>query len=184
MEHLRHTAVKKGFTAFSENDVLFAKITPCMENGKMAIVPRLISGIGFGSTEFHVLKPCENVNSKYLYYYVSSGIFRADAEHNMTGAVGQKRVSTNYLKVSEIPITSLDEQAQVVLEIENKISVVDQLELTIATSLQQSEALRQSILKKAFSGTLVAQDANDEPASVLLARIKSEKQQLNKGKVK
>ena len=60
--------VKKGFTAFREGDVLFAKITPCMENGKMAVVPPLVNGLGFGSTEFHVLRPLKGINAKLIYY--------------------------------------------------------------------------------------------------------------------
>ena len=90
--------VKKGYTPFIEGDVLFAKITPCMENGKMAVVPKVKNGYGFGSTEFHVLRPKEGTESKYLYYFVSSRTFRGVAQHNMSGAVGQKRVPTNYLK--------------------------------------------------------------------------------------
>lgn len=90
--------VKKGFTAFLEGDVLFAKITPCMENGKMAVVPALENGYGFGSTEFHVLRPKSGMDAKYLYYYVSSQAFRSEAERYMTGAVGQRRVPTTYIK--------------------------------------------------------------------------------------
>src|SRR6185437_13075560 len=75
--------VKKGYTPFLEGDVLFAKITPCMENGKIAVVPTLKNGYGFGSTEFHVLRPHQGIDAKYLRYFVSSQSFRADAEHNM-----------------------------------------------------------------------------------------------------
>lgn len=96
--------VKKGFTAFKEGDVLFAKITPCMENGKMAVVPKVANGYGFGSTEFHVLRPKEGVEARYVYYYVSSQNFRGVAERYMTGAVGQKRVSTTYLKEQKFPL--------------------------------------------------------------------------------
>lgn len=166
--------VKKGFTSFAENDVIFAKITPCMENGKMAIIPKLIKNIGFGSTEFHVLQPSELVESRFLYFYISSEIFRSDAEHNMTGAVGQKRVPTNYIKASEIPLPCIVEQFEIGNLLEEKNTEIDQLDLTITTSLRQADALRQSILKKAFSGQLVPQDTNDEPASELLARIKIE----------
>jgi type I restriction enzyme S subunit len=73
-----------------------------------------------------------------------------------------------------VPLCSIKEIAEIQGEVEYRLSEVDQLELTLATSLQQAEALRQSILKRAFSGQLVAQDANDEPASDLLARIKAE----------
>ncbi|MBK6738365.1 MAG: restriction endonuclease subunit S [Haliea sp.] len=111
--------VKKGFTAFLQGDVLFAKITPCMENGKMAIAPTLVNGYGFGSTEFHVLRPREGLDAKYLYYYVSSKSFRDEAEGFMTGAVGQKRVSTTYIKEATIPVAPLEDQRRIVAEIEN-----------------------------------------------------------------
>ena len=74
-----------------------------------------------------------------------------------------------------IAICSIDEQAQILLALELKFSEIDQLNQTITTSLQQADALRQSILKKAFSGQLVSQDPHDEPASALLARIRAEK---------
>ena len=68
--------VKKGYTPFREGDVLFAKITPCMENGKMAVVPPLKNGLGFGSTEFHVLRPYCEISAQYIYFFVSSESFR------------------------------------------------------------------------------------------------------------
>ena len=75
------STVKKGYTPFKESDVLFAKITPCMENGKMAVVPELTNGLGFGSTEFHVLRPHEGIDPRYVYYFVSSKGFRREAAH-------------------------------------------------------------------------------------------------------
>ena len=83
--------------------------------------------------------------------------------------------STIEFKYFRFVIPSKDEQQQIVQELESKLSEVDQLDQTITTSLQQAEALRQSILKKAFSGQLVPQDPHDEPASALLARIKAER---------
>ena len=68
--------VKKGYTSFREGDVLFAKITPCMENGKMAVVPPLKNSLGFGSTEFHVLRPYCEISAQYIYFFVSSESFR------------------------------------------------------------------------------------------------------------
>ncbi len=92
--------VKKGYTPFQTNDVLFAKITPCMENGKMAVAPDLCNKLGFGSTEFHVLRAYRGIEPKFIYYFVSSKSFRFNAEHNMTGAVGQRRVPTPYLETA------------------------------------------------------------------------------------
>ena len=103
-ESRKFSDVKKGYTAFQENDVLFAKITPCTENGKMAVVPSVINGLGFGSTEFHVLRSYSGILPQFLYYYVSSKLFRIEAEFNMTGAVGQRRVPAPWLSAAKIPL--------------------------------------------------------------------------------
>ncbi|MBS6464508.1 MAG: restriction endonuclease subunit S [Firmicutes bacterium] len=101
--------VQKGFTYFADNDVLFAKITPCMENGKGAVARGLKNGVGFGSTEFHVLRPKAGVsNPVWLYTIMSFKQFRQDAARKMTGSAGQRRVPSSFLlgyKVSLPPIT-------------------------------------------------------------------------------
>ena len=103
--------VKKGFTGFVEDDVLFAKITPCMENGKGAIAHGLINEAGFGSTEFHVLRPDkQRITSKWLYYLTSWHIFRMEAEKNMTGSAGQKRVPKSFLESYEITLPTIEQQ--------------------------------------------------------------------------
>lgn len=76
-------AVDKGFTAFRRDDVLFANIPPCMENGKMAVVPAVHGGLGFGSTELHALGSARGIDPKYICFHVASARFRADAEPNM-----------------------------------------------------------------------------------------------------
>lgn len=167
--------VKKGYTPFREGDVLFAKITPCMENGKVAIARSLENGLGFGSTEFHVMRPLCEIDASYVYYFVSSEQFRRNAQHNMTGAVGQRRVPASYLANQSIPVPPVGEQARIVDLLDGLFFELDQNEKEIDAVLNRVETLRQSILKKAFSGQLVPQDPNDEPASVLLERIKAEK---------
>ena len=142
--------VKKGFTSFQEKDVLFAKITPCMENGKMAVVPMVKNGYGFGSTEFHVLRPEGGINPWYLYFFVSSNIFRGKAMQHMTGGVGQKRVPSRYLAEHQIPLCSPSEQIQIVQQLESRLSVAEKLEQDIEDSLKQAEALRQSLLKESL----------------------------------
>jgi len=94
--------VKKGFTYFRDDDVLLAKITPCMENGKRWLAKSLSNGIGFGSTESHVLRPKPEVVSGWIYYFVSQRSFRERAEKSMTGTAGQKRVPKQYLENLEI----------------------------------------------------------------------------------
>ncbi len=107
--------VRKGFTCFLDGDVLFAKITPCMENGKGTIAKNLKNGIGFGSTEFHVLRPRnKEIKSEWVYYLLHSKQFRNIAARNMTGTAGQKRVPSSYLENFRIPVPSLQEQKQIV----------------------------------------------------------------------
>ena len=100
---------------------------------------------------------------------------RAKQLEALIHGIGRPRINTTQLKDVFIPVCGASEQHAIVAAIESQRSEADQLDQTITISLQQAEALRQSILKKAFSGQLVAQDPNDEPASVLLARIKAEK---------
>lgn len=105
--------VKTGFTYFSENDVIFAKITPCMENGKGAVAMNLYNGIGFGSTEFHVIRPVEGVSNPYwLYFLTSFNIFRSDAVASMTGSAGQRRVPATFLENYKISIPPIELQNQ------------------------------------------------------------------------
>lgn len=106
--------VLKGFTAFREGDVLFAKITPCMQNGKSAIATNLINGLGFGSTEFYVLRPREAVLAEWLRYFVRQPKFRREAERNFTGTGGQQRVPIEFMRRAEIRLPSLFEQHRVV----------------------------------------------------------------------
>ncbi len=103
--------VKKGFTYFENNDVLFAKITPCMENGKGAIAEALTNGIGMGSTEFHVLRPIEGISNPYwLLTLTRMPIFRECAAKNMSGTGGQRRVGAAFLENFMIGLPSISEQ--------------------------------------------------------------------------
>ena len=103
--------VKKGFTYFENNDVLFAKITPCMENGKGAIAHDLTNKIGMGSTEFHVLRPIDGVSNAYwLLALTRLPIFREHASKNMSGTGGQKRVGTAFLENFMVGLPPICEQ--------------------------------------------------------------------------
>ena len=112
--------VKKGFTYFQDGDVLFAKITPCMENGKGAIARSMENGIGFGSTEFHVLRPENNVViGEWIYYLLSRSTFRKEAEKNMTGSAGQKRVPKFFLENYEIDLPDIGTQKKQIKTLQN-----------------------------------------------------------------
>lgn len=138
--------VKKGFTYFRENDVLFAKITPCMENGKGAVAHGLKNTIGFGSTEFHVIRPTEKVNSVWMYTYTTFNSFRKEAEKKMTGSAGQKRVPISFFEKYKIAVPPI--------ELQNKfgefVKQVDKQKFEIQKSLEETQKLQESLMNKYF----------------------------------
>ncbi len=110
--------VRKGFTHFLDEDVLVAKITPCFENGKMALV-KIPEKYGFGSTEFHVFRADKaRLVPKYLFYFLNSSAVRVGGEKNMTGSAGQKRVPVKFFATLKIPLPSLGEQKRIVHELD------------------------------------------------------------------
>jgi type I restriction enzyme S subunit len=139
----KYCDVKKGFTTFENGDILFAKITPCMENGKGGIARHLKNGIGFGSTEFHVLRPdLEVVTSEWIYYLTTDPEFRKRCEKNMTGSAGQKRVPKSFLETYEFSLPSLNEQRRIA-------AILDKVTSLIALRKQQL-ALLDELVKARF----------------------------------
>ena len=135
--------VKKGFTYFENGDVLFAKITPCMENGKGAIAEGLTNNFGMGSTEFHVLRPIEGVSSPYwLLALTRLPIFRERASKNMTGTGGQKRVPANYLENFMVGLPPIEEQNR----FENIYKQADKSELELRKSIDAIDAVIKSLI--------------------------------------
>lgn len=127
--------VKKGFSCFKDGDVLFAKITPCMENGKGALAKGLKNGMGFGSTEFHVLRPRHEIaDGKWVYYLTAWSMFRKEAEKNMTGSAGQKRVPKSFLEKYELTLPALKVQ-------QRQVQTLDRIKRVIEIRQQQLQAL-------------------------------------------
>lgn len=139
--------VKTGFTYFAENDVLFAKITPCMENGKGCIACELINGIGFGSTEFHVLRPIpKKSNSYWLYWLTIFEKFRNDAKQNMTGSAGQRRVPVSFLEDYLVALPPLDLQDKFATFVQH----VDELKSEVQKSINETQTLFDSLMQRYF----------------------------------
>lgn len=106
--------VQKGFTPFQEGDVLFAKITPCMENGKAAIARNLVNQRGYGSTEFHVIRPSTMVLAEWIFAIIRTTEFRRAAASSFQGAVGQQRIPSSFLETFIIPLPPLSEQQRII----------------------------------------------------------------------
>ncbi len=114
----------------------------------------------------------KNYNRDFLFYYL---LFKKEYLVNQGKGGAQPNISQEIIKALLIPVPTLDEQKQIVAEIEKRFEIADEAERVIAENLEKAEQLKQSILKKAFEGRLVPQDPTDEPASVLLAKIKAER---------
>lgn len=139
--------VKTGFTYFAENDVLFAKITPCMENGKGAVAKGLHNGIGFGSTEFHVLRPISGKTDPYWIYTLTAfSQFRMDAASNMTGSAGQRRVPASFLENYRVSLPPIALQEQFAAFFEQ----TDKSKLAVQKGLQELEILKKSLMQQYF----------------------------------
>jgi type I restriction enzyme S subunit len=142
--------VRNGYTYFEENDVLFAKITPCMENGKAAIARRLLGGIGFGSTEFHVLRPHASVVPEWIWLFVRQERFREDAKKSFRGGVGQQRVPQEFLEQYLVPLPPLAEQRRIVARIEELMGRVREARRLRQEAQKDAERLWQSVLAQTF----------------------------------
>jgi type I restriction enzyme S subunit len=157
-ETRRYGDVKKGYTAFVDQDVIFAKVTPCMENGKIAVVENLKNGIGFGSSEFHVLRTANSMIPRYLFHFLVQKRTRSEAENSMTGAVGLRRVPKQFLENYPIPLPPLPIQRAIVTKIEEIFSELDHGVAQLKAAQQQLKVYRQAVLKWAFEGKLTGGD--------------------------
>ncbi|MCY8488065.1 restriction endonuclease subunit S [Bacillus atrophaeus] len=179
LEEREFEKVKKGYTYFEENDVLFAKITPCMENGNTVIANGLINKFGFGSTEFYVFRTSEKIDERYVYFLLRSEKFRKQARAEMTGAVGQQRVPKKFLESYPFALPPLSEQKRIADKVERLLSKIEEAKQLIEEAKETFELRRAAILDKAFRGELTRKwrrtNVNIEDAEILYSKIKESK---------
>ena len=140
--------VWSGYTHFRDGDILFAKITPCMENGKIAIARDLEGGLGCGSTEFHVLRALGGVEPNFVWHILRQADYRRTAETVMTGAVGQRRVPASYICQTCIALPPLAEQRRIVA----KIDALTARSKRARAELEQVRVLRNRLLAAILDG--------------------------------
>lgn len=166
--------VKTGFTNFSEGDVVFAKITPCMENGKSAIIGKLVNDMGYGTTEFYVMRCSDRLLNGYLYHLVRSKHFRDEAKSVMTGAVGQQRVPKSFLEEYELKLPSIEEQEEILKIVDGMLCKEHQVAVNCENVIEQIDMMKKSVLARAFRGELGTNNPDDESALNLLKQIITE----------
>lgn len=145
------SAVAGSYTYFADGDVLVAKITPCFENGKLGIAQGLENGIGFGSSEFMVLRPKPELLSEFLYYFLDQEPFREVGAKAMTGAVGHRRIPPEFVEALQIPLPPLDEQRRIVAVLDKAFAGIATATANAQKNLINARALFESYLQSTFN---------------------------------
>jgi type I restriction enzyme, S subunit len=149
--------VKKAYTHFKNGDVIFAKVTPCFENGKAALVSGLPNGAGAGSSEFHVLRPADpEISAGYLLAVIKSAQFLIEGEENMTGAVGLRRVPRAFVASFPVCLPPAAEQKRIAQKLDALLAQVDTLKARIDAITALLKRFRHSVMASATSGALTA----------------------------
>jgi len=173
--------IKSGFTHFQNNDLGIAKITPCFENRKSIVFKDLHSTYGAGTTELHIFRPFTfPILSQYALYIAKSEDFISNGIANFSGAVGQQRVGKDIIGDYLIALPPLKEISKILSSISKLFLIVDGIETDENQLSSYIQKTKSKILDLAIRGKLVPQDLNDEPASVLLERIKVERPESKK----
>lgn len=144
--------VISGYTYFEENNVVIAKITPCFENGKAAVMKGLTNGFGFGTTEFIVLRAGNKITPQYLYCLIFSSHFRENGTNEMRGTAGQKRLTESYVGHYTFNLPNKEEQEKLVKAIEDSISTIDNAKSKITKSIELLEEYKTSLISNTVTG--------------------------------
>ena len=142
--------LKRGYTYFVNSDVLFAKITPCMQNGKHFVAADLLDGIGFASTEFHVLRPDKELIPHWAHFYLRQPHILNEATYHFTGTVGQQRVPVSFLEELKIPLPPLSEQRRIVAVLNGKMAAVERARTAALERVEAVQALPAAFLREVF----------------------------------
>jgi len=143
--------VAGSYTYFADGDVLLAKITPCFENGKLGIARALTNGVGFGSSEYIVFRPRADLSNEYLYYFLLQDSFRANGIKTMSGAVGHKRVSKEFIEGCKIPLAPLSEQGRIVAILDEAFAGLTTAVANAEKNLKNARELFESYLGSIFT---------------------------------
>lgn len=171
--------VKKGFTHFANNDVVLAKISPCFQNLKSAIMNNLINGIGAGTTELHVLRRYSHtLDPKYLLCFVQNQSLIKDGIKTFKGVVGQQRIEKDFIKEYLCPLPPLAEQKRIADKVSTLFAQLDAIDKAYEEYRELPQAMKAKLLELAIQGKLTDQRDEDGDARDLFQDIQEEKQRL------
>ena len=175
--------IKTGFTKIATGDIAYAKITPCFQNRKSFILGEVPGGVAAATTELNVIRTyADTLDEWYILYFLKSEYFIKEARYK--GTAGQQRVLSDYVQSKLVPLPPLNEQKRIVQKMQEALPIVrtygKSQEALDKLNAEIYDKLKKSVLQEAIQGKLVPQCPNDEPASVLLERIRTEKTKLFK----
>ncbi len=151
LSQIAYGKVRSGYTIFENGDILIAKVTPCFENGNLAIAQNLWCGVGFGSTEISVVRCSESMNSKYLFYFFQNPKFIEKGVSEMYGVAGLKRLPSSFLIESKYPIPPADVQFAIAQYLDDKCGQIDAVIAAKEKTNESLKAYRQSVIYEAVT---------------------------------
>lgn len=143
--NLSHT-----LTPFQNGDIAMAKVTPCFENGNIAIMDNLFSGFGLGSSELFIFRP-KSISTRYFFYWLQNKAFVARACSTMTGTGGLKRISPSFIRNCPVHCPSTDEQTKISDYLDAKCSEIDDLLTSVRSSIEEYKKLKQAVITQAVT---------------------------------
>jgi type I restriction enzyme S subunit len=146
--------VYQGYTYFRDGDVVIAKITPCFENGKGSIATGLANGVGFGTTELHVVRPLLEIDRQFFFYLSISIAFRQSGEAEMYGAGGQKRVPDSFIRDYRCPLPPMEEQQHIVAFLDSQTDKLDAMVEKINVSIDMLREHRTALISAVVTGKI------------------------------
>lgn len=143
--------VKNSYNYFEEGDIIMAKVTPCFENGNIAVTKGLLQGIGFGTTEIFVLR-CVNINTQFFFYFLQNNTFKQLSTGSMYGTGGLKRISPEFIREYKIGNPSLSEQQEIASFLDAKCSAIDATIQIRELAIEKLTAYKQSLIYECVTG--------------------------------
>lgn len=143
--------IPNNLTRYEEGDIVLAKVTPCFENGNLAIMNNLYSGFGFGSSELFVIR-VKTIYKKFLFYWLQSEIFIQKACSTMHGVAGLQRIDSDFIKNSKIPLPNINEQKQIADYLDNQTKLIDKTIEKIEENIELFEEYKESLIHHVVTG--------------------------------